>query len=931
MNDKTLKNNLKALKQINPNLYFQITNCKDDLDWCRLIHSENRKPNLLISHGAKIEPAYSMDDPKKDSRELLKSKTNMNKEDISIIVGLGLGYLTKAILNRMEKGHRIVIVEPEMKMILYAFSMYNFTKYIKSGEITIVTSKPELAIIIHFLDNALVVENWSIIFNKYARLRKDQYKEYMDLALELINQARCNTGTVMGNGVQIAENDIVNLPYVVRYRGVIELKDLYKGKPAVTVSTGPSLMKNIHELKSIKDKVIIIAVAQALRPLLAYDIRPDFICSVDFGKVNLSHLDGLMDSDVPLVILNRTYAPLLINYKGPKFIVATQMPGFEETASGLIVDRGSLDQGGSVAHLCLSLAYFLGCQPIMLTGQDLSYESDLSHTPLADTGGTLARTPDGQLLWTVTDHRSHLHGETKHGMGTIVRVPAYFGGNVVTNVGLASFITSFEAMGEQYSKERRLYNCTEGGAKLKNFIHRQLLDAFKLEYGDNIEEVIDINKSVINPLLSLRDDVDEQIQEAIFRIKKDIEIIDDIIKNTDQGLESNKRLYEIADSQPKGKNDNLIWTKEGQNKIIQEFKTNKTFSRASHDAAKKNPLVSLAIYKASRDIHSRELNVKRKVNHVLSHSNDLYTRLRANKMILSAANEASKNLRENYVKALDVLEKYWETKDESLLINQEPENINLDDAEKYFAEGNWAHPLLDARKIISRCQTNLSNDDLKKKAEEIETKASQMREEAIKKAEEIDKDYKRKLLQYNDLIIESRECGKKNDFKTALRQIKLASELLPDEITAKWGLATTYHFLDMDEESIEVYKELVEKFPENNILQFELGSVYLKTGQRKLGFELISNVMEKTHEYDSFFRHIGKLYMNRELYTEAVLAFEEYLKKFPADVDVWYNLSICYKKLEQVDKAKEALKKSKDLKFNNNNLPSSRKKLLKKK
>ena len=910
MNDKTLKNNLETLQKTVPQLYRWLISQPSDIDWCKLITSNNKLPNLLIKHGSKLDTAYSIEDPKKDIKNLIKD-ISLNKEDITILVGFGLGYTVKYMLNKLEKGHKIVVIEPVARMILLAFSMYNFEKYIQNGTLIIVApGEQEIAMVIGFLDNAMVIENWYIIINKYTRMRPDEYSKLTKLTIELINQAKCNIGTVEGNGKQIADNDISNLPYVIRYRGVNELKDLYKGKPAVLVSTGPSLQKNIHELFEIKDKVIIIAVAQALRALLAYDIRPDFICSVDFGKVNISHLKGLMDSDVPFVVLNRTYAPILMSYKGPKFIVSSLSPGFDKTASGLITNRGSLDQGGSVAHLCFSLAYHLGCDPIMLLGQDLAYENDESHISLADTGGKLIKTPDGQLLWKVTDQRSHLHKDPYHSMGSPVNVPAYFGGAVKTNVGLASFITSFEAMAKKYKKNRTLYNCTEGGAKIKGFDHKLLKDAITLEY-ENKSTMPIIDKSIINPLLSLRDNINEEIEKAIPMLNNDIEVLENLIEECDQGHQSNVEITNIINKKEKNKKGQIDWTIQEKEKLKKLFAENRKHSKEAHEYAKKNPLIGLAIYASTRKISSRELNVKRSVKHVFSNAEDLKTRLKSNFMILEDAKEAAYSLIDSYEKARDLLIKFQETKDESLLLNLEPEKIDLNDAEEYFTNNNWAHPLLDARKVLK--EGNEKVDDINK-AKEIETKALEMKNKAIEKAKKIDKIYLSKVLEYNELIEKSRKIGKDKKFDEALELIKKAKDLLPNEIVARWGLATTYHHIKKYDESIKEYKELIDIFPDNLIFQFELGQVYLISGNSKEGFSLISKVMEKDSKYDSFLKHIGNLYMQKGKYKEAVIAFENYLKKFKADYDIWYNLSLCFKKLENEEESKKAFKISKNLK-----------------
>jgi len=242
------------------------------------------------------------------------------------------------------------------------------------------------------------------------------------------------------------------MPYLIRHRGVSELKELYKDKPAILVSTGPSLAKNIHHLIGLEDKVIIIAVGQALRILFAYDIKVDFACTVDFGKVNYVHFEGLMDCNVPLVTINRTYAPLIKNWQGPKFVAATPVPGFENMATGILTDKGFIEAGGSVAHLCFGLAQLLGCNPITFIGQDLAL-SETSHIPLVDAGGKVHIDKNGMIGWEVSDQRCHLHGDELYGGGPARYVPGYYGKPVISGMGYDTYLTVFENMVERHLKE----------------------------------------------------------------------------------------------------------------------------------------------------------------------------------------------------------------------------------------------------------------------------------------------------------------------------------------------------------------------------------------------------------------------------------------------------------------------------------------------
>jgi hypothetical protein len=456
---KTSKNlskfnkNMDALNTIKSGMFDWLKK-QPDVDWIQEIRSENKNKNLLIQNGSSMINTYSMDDPKKEASDIA-DKMELHKENVSIIIGFGLGYLCREILNKMEKGHKIIVIEPVGSIIKLAFSNFDFSSEIKEGLLTILPGKEEAVFVLHFFSNQYVISNWILTTEKYTRLRFE-YKEIIDIIQETINQIMCNTGTIAGAaGGIIADNDMVCLPYLIRHKGVNELKDLFKDKPAICVSTGPSLAKNIHHLIEAQDKVIIICVGQAIRPLLAYGITPDFATTVDFGEVNYGHFKGLLDCNIPLVTINRTYAPLIKDWHGPKFVAATPVPGYEDCATGILTNKGFIEAGGSVAHLSLGLAFLLGCNPITFIGQDLAI-GDTSHIPLADASGCTKINEQGGIDWVIKDPRCSLHGEGKsYSMGRVHYVDGFYGKPALTNMGLVSFRTVFESMAERYNNENK--------------------------------------------------------------------------------------------------------------------------------------------------------------------------------------------------------------------------------------------------------------------------------------------------------------------------------------------------------------------------------------------------------------------------------------------------------------------------------------------
>lgn len=360
----TYEKNIAAIKELYPGLHQWIID-QPDVDFLK----PDGPDQLYVTAGSVNAPMYDVNDPMADIKEV--DNMPLHKENVTFILGVGLGHTLNRICEKMEDGHHVVAIEPVGHMMRLCLGRYDLSKYIEKRQLFFAPGKGEVDMLIGQFETFKSVEDWLVLVDKSTRLRSE-YNKIIDYTIELLNQVQCNTGTVVSSGAKIADNDIATLPWVIRHRGAAELAGLFAGKPAVCVSTGPSLERNIHLLKDVQDKIIIIAVAQALRPLLAYDIRPDFICTVDFGIVNASHFEGLYDESIPLVTINKTYAPLLKAYKGPKFISAGTYA--EGSTHSVLNEMGELPQGGSVAHMVFGLAAVLGCNPIILIGQNLALE-----------------------------------------------------------------------------------------------------------------------------------------------------------------------------------------------------------------------------------------------------------------------------------------------------------------------------------------------------------------------------------------------------------------------------------------------------------------------------------------------------------------------------------------------------------------------------
>jgi len=925
MNDVTLKNNLKAIKKVIPEMHDKILKAVPETWYTSILSKDKKKtPNLLINSGTHSTPLYPIDAPKKALYELVKHLP-LSKTDITVLMGVGLGYLLRAAINHMKQGHHIVVIEPCHHLIKLVLSKYNLEKYLLNGEVILCTSEEEVGMVLHLLESKIPVENYNTLESGYINVIPDKYLKINNFTKNTLNQARCNTSTVMGNGFLMAENDIVNIPYVLRHRGVSELTDMYKGKPAVLVSTGPSLVKNIHLLKEAQDKCVIVSVGQALRILTGYDIKPDFICTVDFGEVNMDHFRGIMDSKVPLVAINRTFGKLLKSWMGPKFIVETPIGDYEKTSAGLLQGKGVLDQGGSVAHMCLAFARSLGCNPITFVGQDLALSDGKSHIAQVDSGGNVRVDENGMIVWNIKDPDSSVNKEGEKesitSMGPAIYKEGFFGKPVLTNYGLASFLTSFENLVNGYS-DTKIMNSTCGGAMIKG--------AKRITLQDFIEEYCKdkIDKSIIKPLLSLDPNHMKIIEDAIPVIENDIKNLTKIRDHSKKGLEYNKLVM-----------DNL----KSKEKTVRRLVTkNHTHTIIAFKESHKHPLIMLALFNEERRIQGKDLNIKSDWKTLLRDRSKLEVSTKRNKLILEAAEKESTNILGKCEEVLALLKKYKETEDDSVLTTQEIEEITLEDSEDYFKVGNWTHPFIDARRVLGeaeeyfhplRFKPSMSEfpEKLINRAREVKAKALRMRRKQIKDVEkEFPNDELKKMIKYIELVEGSKEEGKKavggdtkneeeyaKGFDETLKMLHEAIELYPDKVEAKWGLATTLQFMYKFKESIKEYKKIIEESPDNIRMHFELAQVYVMKSLKEIneedfttGMDIFEKeVSEKTKQFDSFLLRISQILFGKEMYKESLTTIEKYLVQYPHNYEALVMKSKC---LEELGKKKEAAKTMKE-------------------
>ena len=303
-------------------------------------------------------------------------------ENGSIVLGLGLGYLAREIVRHAQPKHSIIICELDPALLKTAMTHVDLTEVLDSDYIRILAgSDIALEPWIHTLSTKFMTARVDVI--SYGPSASLAPAEYDRLARVAQNESRAiilNRNTVLKAGRQMMENLLINMPDVLQSAGIKQLENLFKGRPAILVSAGPSLEKNVHLLREAKGRAVIIAVDTAVRLLLPLGIKPDIITTIDFNAVNFEKFrDVPVDDDIALVYHPGCYHEAIQSFHGPRFTstrVSNRIPAW---LLDFVEDKGALQGGTTVAHLSFFLARHMGCDPIVMVGQDLAFPDKRVH------------------------------------------------------------------------------------------------------------------------------------------------------------------------------------------------------------------------------------------------------------------------------------------------------------------------------------------------------------------------------------------------------------------------------------------------------------------------------------------------------------------------------------------------------------------------
>ncbi|ECR2452750.1 motility associated factor glycosyltransferase family protein, partial [Campylobacter coli] len=459
--ENNFNKNLKALSGFE---YNNLRKKLEDLKELREFTFTQGKDNLDINIIKKRNLKKMYQDPIKELEKNLEYFKDFTRYPVLFFYGFGNGILYKILLQNQAL-KRIIIFEKELELIFLALNFIDFSKDLSLGRLIILhhddINLPKMDKVFRLIGD-LFYRSYNLhIANDFYEHYKEDILKLNKLNMQTIKNHNLMHGNDPKDAMQGIEQFVYNLPQMITHPSYKELLSKRKGisDTAIIVSTGPSLTKQLPLLKKYASKATIFCADSSYPILAKHGIKPDYVCMLERTEITaefFNHDFGEFDNGICFIIKSIVH-PNAINYLTKKTDNFTIVSTYASFIQYLKLDYfGYFNMGFSVAHMACYLSLHLNHKNIIFIGQDLAYaENGNSH-------------PDDYQNSANYESQTYEH----------ILTEAYGGKEKIkTHHVWLMFKRNLEQDVQKIQKylDTKVYNCTEGGARIEGTIEKPFL------------------------------------------------------------------------------------------------------------------------------------------------------------------------------------------------------------------------------------------------------------------------------------------------------------------------------------------------------------------------------------------------------------------------------------------------------------------------
>ncbi len=381
--------NIEALRPINPDLADKLE--KIDIESITdIIVVEAESKDLII--GYKELALHSTFDPIREANAIWNKsvKSILNKNDIQILFGLGLGYLFKrAYINSDSK---IMVLEPIIEILRFVLEHVDLSTELADTRVYLTDNTEDLV-------NKLKQEYLKgdkaefLILPAYAQLEQNSLENLTSKIVNVMEEKSSDVNTIFRLAHYWTENFIKSLPNFFEFRPLGFFRDAFADKTALIIAAGPSLAENIDKIRKNRDKFVTIAVGKAAKVLAVNDIIPDFVTFADARSTKFQ-IEGIENQleNTNVIMTSKTDSIIATLKPKNKILYLSETDIFTKLfTKNSSLDPGCFPSASSISIINYFIAKAMGFRTIVFVGLDLAFPDNKIYA----TGETLKLDEDG--------------------------------------------------------------------------------------------------------------------------------------------------------------------------------------------------------------------------------------------------------------------------------------------------------------------------------------------------------------------------------------------------------------------------------------------------------------------------------------------------------------------------------------------------------
>ena len=380
------KMNLEMMKKNRPAFYDLVKKAYDKKEFSEegiedIVARDGNKALVIERDGQKVR-LNSMFRPLQEAEKWADQYNYQNLHVPVFLFGMGNGIFLRELLKRLGSDAAVFVMEPDVSIFFYQVLHQDLSDIIRDERVFLFVKSIDDDELEEVMDANL---HWSMLKSQivcdhpgYDKLYLEDYIEYRRKIKRADQIEIVNRNTINALSINIVQNILRNLHFIKEsnYAGEI-MNILPEDVPVIVVSAGPSLDKNIRELKKAAGKAFIIATDTSVKYLLQNDVPFDVMVTLDACK-SPAHISDPKCRNIPVFCTIESRNEIMEFHTGKKIWFRSRIY-LEDIYKKMGRIFPKYNTGGSVATASYMISVAMGAKRIILVGQDLAFSGEVTH------------------------------------------------------------------------------------------------------------------------------------------------------------------------------------------------------------------------------------------------------------------------------------------------------------------------------------------------------------------------------------------------------------------------------------------------------------------------------------------------------------------------------------------------------------------------